>query len=256
MSTDDDLDDFIVDDSPVSTEEKELSLADSEGDEDEMSDVSMPHVSSKLPTARKLFLGQSSMPTAPGDDGSDDEPMPYAPRNRFGFASRSLDPIKTEEPNPPQSFTALSNSAKIMKTIDLTLSSDDNVINLITPKKKATMIRLINRNSPVNLVSDSDDVNQPPDPANLPALADVAIIARYSHQTWIKLSDRERLLISVLSGMPVRTRNSVLALTSTSQEELWRNMIEVMSNIRKGKTSVKGMDDASFEVKSLTHMQQ
>jgi hypothetical protein len=231
-------------------------VADGEEDEDgTSSDVSIPKISSQLPTARKLFLKISSKraKSSEGDSDDADELMPDAPSSFSGSeTSDPSAPVKHEEPNHPKLSDKPPNSTGSTKMIDLTLSSDDNtpVINLITPRKK-TILKLFNRNSPVNLISDSDEMNQLPDPDNLPPLKATAVIAKYSHQAWVKLFDRERLLISVLHGMPVRIRNSIFDLISDDQDELWRHMVEVMDTIRKDGDSVKGMDDAMFEVKQF-----
>ena len=262
MSSDDYLDDFIVDDSPISQEEKELNLADGEDDESENSDLSFPDLSSRPPTVRKLFPKPSSKFVTPGevdsDDDSGDEPVFDTLEHHVPTALGSLTPVKQEEPKLPELLAGSSNSAAGTKMIDLTLSSDDNFIDLITPKKKTPTLKLINRNisanrsSPINLISDSDDANHVPDLANFPALEDTAAIAKYSHQDWIRIADRERLLISVLHVLRVKTRNAVFALTYDNQEEIWHNIVEVIRSIRKDKEGVKGMDDATFEVTLLT----
>ena len=251
--SDGDLDDFIDDDNLATEEEKELNLADGEEDDDGAStDVSTLKLSSQLPTARKLCFKSPPKRTKSSEGNSDDadELMPDAPSSLSGSeTSVPSAPVKHEEPSLRKLLDRPTNSTRSTKMIDLTLSSDDNtsVIDLITPKKKTTL-KLYTRNSPINLISDSDDMNQLPDPDNLPPLEATAAIAKYSHQAWVELSDRERLLISVLHGMPVRIRNSIFDLISDDQDELWRHMVGVMDTIRKDGYSVKGMDDATFEV--------
>lgn len=244
-SFDEDLSDFIVDDSPVTDEEKELNLADGEDDEDgASSDVSLPNVSSKIPSARKLNFNPTSKRVTSDDE--DDKLMPDAPEVSLVDNSNPGTLLKGEL-NLPKLPPASPHSTTDM--IDLTmLSSDDgpSFVNLVSPKKK-TVIKLVNRNSPVNLISDSDDF-QGPDPDNLPPLSNSIAIANYSHRVWVSLGDKKRLLISVLYTMPAKMRNSIFALTSDTQDQLWSNIIDVMDAIRKDR-DVKGMDDDTFEVR-------
>jgi hypothetical protein len=176
--------------------------------------------------------------------------MPDVPEDPFiSPSSNQGTPVKQEQKLLSLPATSL-NTAAVSSMVDLTmLSSDDGpeIVSLGTLKKKKTMIKLINRNSPVNLVSDSDGTTQIPD-ADLPPLTDTAAIAKYSHQAWVALSDRERLLISVLHGMPISMRNAIFALTTDTETQLWDHMIEVMDAIRRHGDSVKGMDGDTFEV--------
>ena len=254
-----DLDDFVVDDSSIAEEEKELDLADAEDDnEGVLSDISLSGITSKLSTARKLVSKRSSKYVATDDE--DDEPMLDASEDPFSSPLHSLDhdtPIKEEQVLPRCSATLPNDSTDI---VDLTmLSSDDAHLptsmanenaspgaNFCTPQKK-TSIKLVNRNSPINLVSDSDDA-QSPYPKNLSPLQDTRTIAKFSHLVWVKLGDRERLLISVLHGMPVRMRNSIFALISDIQDQVWPHIVEVINVIRRKGESVKGMDDNTFRV--------
>ncbi len=252
------MNDFIVNDSPVSEEDKELNLADGEEDEDgPLSDVNVLEIS-KLPTARKLIFKRSSNCASSVDDNNDhdgDLPMPDAPEDPFLSVSGKRSPgtqVKQEGQTLPKCPAATPSNASITKMIDLTLSSDEvsgnEVIDLVTPRK--TMIKLVNRNSPVT-ISDSDSATQVPDPKDIPALQNAAAIAKYSHQVWVKLADRERLVVSVLFGMPVRMRNPIFTLISDTETKLWHTMVDVMDAIRKDGDTVKGMDDATFEVSSL-----
>ena len=197
-SLDEGLSDFVIDDSLNTEDEKGINLADGE-DEDygAASDVSLPDLSRKLPTSRKLIFRPS--PTHSLKDSSqDDQLMRDPPEAPFLSGDLNLDTPVKEEPTLPN-LPSTPPSAGI-EMIDLTMiSSDDGppVINLITPRKRKTpVLKLTNRNSPF-AVSDSDDP-QIPDPKNLPPLEDTAAIAKYSHPAWVNLHDRERLLISVL----------------------------------------------------------
>jgi hypothetical protein len=188
----------VVEDSPRTEDEKELNLADGEDEDDgATSDVSLPDISRKLPTSRKLIFKPS--PTRSSRRSlQDDELMPNVPEDPFLSDDLNPDTLVKEEPILPKLPAASPNAGTEMNDITM-ISSDDGplIIDLVTPRKKKTSIlKLTNRNSPF-AVSDSDDP-QIPDPENLPSLENTAAIAKYSHRAWVNLHDRERLLISVL----------------------------------------------------------
>ena len=197
-SSDGDLSDFVVEDSPCTEDEKELNLADGEDEDDgATSDVSLPGLSRKLPTSRKLIFKPS--PTRSSKYSLQDNEL-MLDGHEDPFLSDDLNPSTPvkEEAILPKLPAASTNASTEM--VDITIiSSDDGppVIDLVTPRKKKTpILKLTNRNSPF-AVSDSDDP-QIPDAKNLPPLENTAAIAKYSHRAWVNLHDRERLLASVL----------------------------------------------------------
>lgn len=212
-----------------------------------MSDVSLPDLSQELPTSRKLF---KKLSRSPRGSGQDDDPMPDVSEDPFLSDGSNLDTPVKEEPKLPKLPATSPNSGTEM--IDLTMMSSDDgppVINLVTPRKRKTpLLKLTDRNSPF-AISDSDDP-QILDPETFPPLEDTAAIAKFSHRVWVQHGDKERLLISVLRGMPPRMRNSIFSLTSNTQSQLWANLAEVMDYIRNDRAGVKGMDDQTVEVSS------
>lgn len=253
-SSDGELDDFVVEDSPVMAAEKEieLNLADCE-DDDGASDVSMAKGVPKLPTARKLIFKRPSIRSSK-DSAQEDEMMGDAGDDSFVSRSRGSNaktPVKKVSNLPKLPFSSPNGTAD---QNDVTIiSSDDSqeVVNLVTPRKEPTM-KITSQNSPIDLVSDSDE-SQMPDRKYLPPLEDTVSIARYNRQAWVSLGDRERLLISVLHAMQVKTRNSIFALISDIESQLWANMVQVMTVLRNSGSSdsVKGMDVDTFEVSAI-----
>jgi hypothetical protein len=285
-SSDDDMDDFIVDDPPGTEDEIELNMADSE-DEDEgnvITPFSSPSPSpspsrnpSKGGLAKKRpirsFLQDNSsntdqvMPNANNDSSDSDAMNEYIsmPQRLISPSSSSKSSTIKEELPIPKSHS--DSPRKVSNIVDLTMTSSDEasrvvaprvatpqVVNLITPKKKPT-IKLINRNSPFSnspsgspiMISDEDQ--QPaPSRKNLPSLNDPATIAKFSSQAWTDLKDRKRLLITILYSMEPSLRNALYVFVSNiTEDQFWSNMTEVMDAILDGSDSLRGMDPETFK---------
>jgi hypothetical protein len=140
--------------------------------------------------------------------------------------------------------------------IDLTMiSSDDSprVINLITPRKRQSKIKLFNRNSPFsnhNPINISDsDADALPDKTNLPPYNDPAAIAKFSYKAWARSFDKERLLISVFYKMEDDAQTSIFGfLPNFSEQELWDRLKQVIDSLSRGEDGVRGMPARTFNI--------
>jgi hypothetical protein len=184
-----------------------------------------------------------------------DEDMPDVPGDPLPTQDSDSEAPLKKETYPRLPAHTLSTGTAFENSI--VISSDDSspaqpqrhagaIIDLSTPVKrppKKPLLKLTNRNSPV-AISDSEG----PDPENLPPLEDTAAIAKFNHPVWIKLKDEERLLISVLHGMPARLRDSLFALVAQSESQLWLQLVEAMSSIRQKEEQVTGLGYEGFKV--------
>ena len=267
-SPEDELEDFILSDDASSTgEEIELNLADGEEEDEDatMSDASLSDAAeekSKSPSkVGKIHLKTPDIEeNEPMSDFHDDTFNPLMSDDHANTATSLSSPggritaeVK-EESNRPKLPTASSRAPP--EVYDLTmLSSDDGppVIDLVTPKKKRPLIKLINRNSSLKApiqISDSDDLELPA-LNNLPPYTKPGAIAQYANRTWESLLDRDRLLISVLHSMDEPSRTDIFSFISNfTEEEFWFSMHQVLEALRDLNQSVKGMDTSVFETLS------
>jgi hypothetical protein len=264
-SSDSGLEDFVVsDDASSAGEEIELNLADGEEEDGDttMSDASLSDTVEKM-SKRPGNIGKTSRE---GVGVENDEPMSDVNGDTFHPVMSddnlsSPPPLSTpkdhttadleEEPTLP-TLPAPSPGAR-PEFYDLTmLSSDDgpHAINLVTPKKKRPLIKLINRNSPTMVpiqISDSDEIDLP-DLNNLPPYTEPTTIAQYANKAWETLADRDRLLISVLHSMDEKSRTELFVfISNVTEEELWFSMHQVLEVLHNLDHSVKGMDATTFE---------
>jgi hypothetical protein len=237
-----------------------MNLADSEnenGDTD-VSDMSISTPSKKSREVRSKLKNASTKSRASNrevsiSDGPDDRlesPMPGEVMTP-GHISTPSTPIKSsiKESAIPNARLAPCNSV----SEPIVLSSDDSpvkkrtVINLITPrkkeeqakeqakaKKKLTLTNGITGSpfyggSPFvtggSTIAISDEESKLPDMDNLPPYDNPDAIAIFSPSVWQTVSDRSRLLISLLSAMEDSSRTGILTfLASVNSDELWRHM--------------------------------
>jgi len=270
VSSDDDMDDFVVPDETLPTTEEErheLNLADSENEngEDEedatMSDASVPNVAGHSPStpARQIRLKVSKKHKRLVEESHSDV-------DDYEFLSppsiNNISPpgIKEEEQTLPK-LPAPSSTA-VAEMIDLTMTSSDDspakrVVDLCTPaKKKKPLVRLFNRNSsfssPITL-SDSNNETASnetmPDPENMPPYNNPAAIAKYSFTAWARSFDKERLLIKVFQTMDEEKRAAFFDfIPDISEMDLWGNMAQVIDSLIAGEGSVQGMDTSTREI--------
>jgi hypothetical protein len=229
VSSDEDMDDFIIPDEILPTaeeEQHELNLADSEDEDGEdamMSDASLPDISANPPATpnRPIRLKFSKKPKLP-DESVNSDMEDYEFPSPPSANSISTPDVKDEEPTLPK-LPAMSPN-NVPEMIDLTiLSSDDTpCVNLVTPKKrKKPLVRLTNRNSPFSSpISISDlDNDKMPDPANMPSYDNPAAIAKYSYVAWTRSFDKERLLIKVFIRWTKHKENpSSFSLTQSPKQ--------------------------------------
>ncbi|KAE9379004.1 hypothetical protein N431DRAFT_460313 [Stipitochalara longipes BDJ] len=269
VSSDDDMDDFVIPDETFPTieeERHELNLADSEDEDGEdvaMSDASVPNLSGHTPSTpiRQIRLKVSKKPKHTAEEADSD-------MESYGFLSPpsanniSTPDIKDEEPTLPT--LPLRSSNAVPEMVDLTmLSSDDSparpIVNLITPekRKKKPIVRLFNRNSPFKsspiTLSDSNNETASndtmPDPENMPPYDNPAAIAKYSFKAWARSFDKERLLIKVFHTMDEAKRAAFFEfIPDISEMDLWGNMIQVIDSIIARDGSVRGMDASVREI--------
>lgn len=237
-SSDEDMDDFIVDDTESATGCIEMNLADTE-DEDEASasDSSSWSSSNKDPEVRpppkkRLVTYLES------DDNMDIDELDERP-------------VK-DEPMLPALPPTSSNNAD--NPIDLTiLSSDDSPGKpsvTVAPPKRKPRIKLIHKGSPFDesAIAISDEELLLPDMDNLPPYHDTDAIAGFSYEAWAQVSDRERLLILVVNGLDNDLRAAIFAfVASVSEDELWSHMLNAIVVLLEAGNSLKGMDDGTFQ---------
>ena len=248
-SSDDELDDFIVDDDPMDLaeafeEEHELDLADGEGSEDDgtISDGSLSQPRAITPVkARKAIQTDSPAMSTSSSPPSNEIEGPF------------MTTLIDEEPDLPQHRSSTVSSVGNM--IDLTMLSSDSsgpeIVDLSTPKKKKGKIALFSRNSPISSPI-ALDLEQAPDPKNLPALKNPAGIGKYSSQAWESILDRERLLISILFRMEAPLRSRIFDIISTQKEsQLWFNMAQVNTACRYSNKGAKGLDTHTFDTLAI-----
>jgi hypothetical protein len=268
VSSDDDMDDFVVPDDALPTieeERHELNLADSEdedGDDGTLSDVSMVNAPGEPPATptRPILLKISKKRKTPSEEvesSLDDYELLSPPSAN----NMSTPEIKDEERKLP---TLPAKSQGSPEMVDLTmLSSDDSparqVIDLCTPRKKTKpLVRLVNRispfhSSPISISDSNSDAiakeDAMPNPANVPPYDDPVGIAKYSYKAWARSFDKERLLIKVFYTMEDAKRMAFFEfLPHMSEADLWGNMTEVMYALTEGDGNVRGMDAPTREI--------
>ncbi|RDL40634.1 uncharacterized protein BP5553_00613 [Venustampulla echinocandica] len=225
-SSDDGLDDFIVDEDPItSQEELELNLADTE--------------------------------LAHGDSTLSDASLPDSPNKAQNHRSRSpRTSVKLEQALPMHPKPPAANPSEI---VDLTLiSSDDGpgVVNLVTPqKRKKPLVRLYHRNGPLSspiAISDEDNSGLLSPSQSLSLITDPAKIATYPNRIWETRSNRKSLLISILYKMDNSLRDRIFeSISNISEESLWSHLEEVIMAHQSSQSRVKGMDNPTFETMTI-----
>lgn len=263
-SSDDDMDDFIVQDTSSGTEQVEMNLADSEDEDGSVSSDSSLSTPTRKDNAVRSTAKQSPTKdvTSYDDlvlDGLDDvaesaRPIDTAPRRLDGLSTPSamMRHSVKEELTIPDLHLASHSTAD--DPIDLTmLSSDDApvipVINLLTPRRKKPMVTLVHRGSPFSdsPISISDEEWSLPDIDNLPPYDDPDAIAEFPHKAWASVEDRVRLVISVVRGMDdVLTTGIFAFISSVSERELWCHMSDVIEALLDEESSLKGVDNTTF----------
>ncbi|KIN05923.1 hypothetical protein OIDMADRAFT_154533, partial [Oidiodendron maius Zn] len=260
-SSDEDVGDFIVDDTPSDTEEVEMNFADTENEE-HGSSGSNPSTSrkktpenrltSKDPCTAKLSSKDDTIFDEPNDASESTRRTDTTPRkkviHRSPAPSQSIKHNSTQADALPQTLNTADNP------IDLTLlSSDDGpdtpTIDLVTPKK--TKLKLIHKRRPFgeSSVPASDAELALPDLDNLPLYNDPDAISRFSHEAWATICDRERLLISVFKGFRDELKAYMFSfVSSVSEAELWCHMLDVMGALLCGEgDDRKGTDKTTFQ---------
>jgi hypothetical protein len=266
VSSDDDMDDFVIPDETLPTleeERHELNLADSEdegGEDATMSDASMPDISGDLltPTRQiRLEVSKKHKHSIKNLDSDMEDSEFLSPPSANNISTPD---IKYEEPTLPELPAASPNA--VPEVVDLTmLSSEDSparqLVNLITPeKKKKPLVKLTYRNSPFSspiTLSDSNNeifpTDKMPDPENMPPYDDPAAIAKYSYTAWARSFDKERLLIKVFHRMDEAKRASFFEfMPHVAEIDLWGNMAQVIDALIAGDGLVQGMDAAVREI--------
>jgi hypothetical protein len=222
--SDDDMDDFVVEDA---SEELEMDLADTEDDQDGSSDSKSAH-------------------------SSESESCNQPPRKTGALQTSTADPVVKDETLLTDALPTLPNNAG--NPIDLTILSSDETpetptINLITPKKKQK-VTLIHRRNPFagSPIPISDEEVQLPDLDNLPSYDDPEAIAAFPHHAWANIFDRERLLISVFKEVDEKLKAAMFTfISSVTEDELWHHMLSVVSGPSNGHAGLKGIDDATVK---------
>jgi hypothetical protein len=263
-SSDDGMDDFIVQDTSSGTEQVEMNLADSEDEDGTVSsDSSLSTPTRKDPAVRSTAkLSPTKDATSYDDlvlDGLDDaaesaRPIDAAPRRLDSLSTPSamMKHSVKEELTVPDLHPASHSTAD--DPIDLTmLSSDDApvipVINLLRPRRKKPMVTLVHRGSPFSdsPISISDEEWSLPDIDNLPPYDDPDAIARFPHKAWASVEDRVRLVISVVKDMDDILMTGIFTfISSVSDHELWGHMSDVIEALLNTESSLKGMDNTTF----------
>lgn len=255
-SSDDEMDDFIIDDDPMDLEEHELDLADGEGSDD---DATISDASESGSLAKPVTPSKNSTPFQSDSPATSTASTPQSNQEDTP-SSRAT--VKDEEPSLPQHRPEHRRSVS-ENVIDLTMLTSDsapeispkptsNFVDLtVTPKKKKSKITVTHRNSgsrsPITLDSDSF-----PDPDKLPSLKNMAEIGKYGFEIWEQLLDRERLLICIIYRMEPETRERILDFVSSIKEaELWYSMAQVMTSYRDSQRDVKGMDASLFKTLNM-----
>jgi len=259
-SSDEDMDEFIVDDH--SSEEIELSLADSEGeDETAASDTSIFNDTPRSDTGRKNINFRVKYSASDQEEAMSDSAQTFRSVDRTPqHSSAPVTPFKKSPPKEDPKFAGFPSalSDRTNDVVDLTMLSsddtaDDNVVDLRTPPNKRTAIRLFTRNTPFKSpraisISDSDEIKttNSPDPNNLPPLDNPVEISRYNYQAWTNIGDRERLLIQALYWKPELHVRIFSFISNISEVDLWSNMSNVVEAAIAKEDSVKGMDNETF----------
>lgn len=263
-SSDEDMADFVVDDASSGAEEIEMDLADSADEDDAvLSELDPPASTKKVPRVRLTFKG-SHTENVPSDedpvlDGLDDVSRSTVP---IDTGPRMLDGLST--PGGPQQIAVKDGSTlpnlppestnTHSHPIDLTMLSSDDApstpaVDLATPKKKP-VLKLFHRESPFNgsPIAISDDEAPLPDMDNLPPYNDPDAISIFTYEAWARVSDRVRLLISVVNKMDDNSRTSLFTfLRSVSEKELWGHMSNAIGTLLRGESGLKGVDNATFQ---------
>jgi hypothetical protein len=276
-SDEDAIDDFIVEDPPISEEQFELNFADSEG---EGEDSASSSGSSSSMHRQTITLSRKK---AVDEDASDLEPAifntishtPFRGSSKASATSPRATSPKTPIKKSPREASKLRRFSEIPSNtastaIDLTMTSSDEVtrvsrprsevIDLVTPTKQTPKIRLINRNSPFNssgakspIVVLEGEASVKPDKNNLPSLSNPAAVAKFSSTDWANLPDVKRLLITVLYSLDANLRNMIFSVVANiTKVQLWSNITEVSEALLRNKKTVQGIDEATF--RTLVHI--
>ena len=258
-SSDEDMGDFIVDDTPSDTEEVEMNFADTEDEDDRASDSSSSLSTSKNPENRLISKDVRTARLSSKDDTISYKPDGASESTRCDNTTPRKKTIHSS-PAADQSIKHGSTQADVRpqplntadNPIDLTLlSSDDGpdtpTIDLVTPKKPK--LKHTHKDSPVGKISISisDEKLILPDMDNLPPYNDPDAISRFSHKAWATICDKERLLISVFKAFSDEVKAYMFSfISSVSETELWCHMIDVMEALLNGKADHEGTDNTTF----------
>jgi hypothetical protein len=264
-SSDEDMSDFVVDDVSSGAEEIEMNLADSADEDDAVSSDSSPATSTRMAPRVRLTIKRSHTKYVPSDedpvlDGLDDASQSAVPTDT---GPRMLDGLSTPgalKQIPVRDESALPDLPPMSSNthndpIDLTMLSSDDApstpaINLVTPSKKKPVVKLLHRGSPFSgsPIAISDDEMLLPDMDNLPPYTDPDAISTFTYEVWSRVSDRARLLISVVNKMDENSRTALFTfLRSVSENELWGHMSDAVGALLAGESGLKGVDNATFQ---------
>ncbi|KAG9241650.1 hypothetical protein BJ878DRAFT_217508 [Calycina marina] len=248
-SSSDSIDNFIV--SGSEDELLELNLADGEkvevgveveedrddGDSIEALDIDVDVTDASFPKT-STPAASTAIETTVRNPGFDLQPerepglAPVTPRKPRPVASVSMSPI------------VISSDEEAVRFHDLTIPQRKPTTNIMLKMPKPA-----DKRESISLISDSDETTKLTDVGNLPRLDDPVSIGRYPVKEWIRIEDRERLVIAVLQRIAVGPRTSVVALASTlSTKQMWTDMtntLEVLTAVDKN--TLNGQSQESYE---------
>jgi hypothetical protein len=211
------MSDFVMEELDLADDEEDVTMSDDgEIEPPQTPSRSTSKTSPRPPT--ETTTGQSQIqPQLQGN--SQDDPL----SSPVPFDTPVVARVKNEPALIQRQATPLIpvGASKIISLI----SSDEG-----TPPSNRPKIKLINRKSPITVSSSSDKEQSHKtlslDLKNLPSFTTPASISQYEYHTWENLKDRNRLIITVVYGLPNAHQKELLSFTASVTRDTCRAYIE------------------------------
>ncbi|KAM3078460.1 hypothetical protein ACMFMG_006340 [Clarireedia jacksonii] len=211
------MSDFVMEELDLADDEEDVTMSDIDEIEPPRTPLTSIAKNSSRPST-EMTVGQiQNQPQSQGNSQDDllSSPVP--------IATPVVARIKSEQALLERQSSSLVpvGSSRIISLI----SSDEGTPPSVKPK-----LKLINRKSPVTISSSSDKEQDhktlPPDLKNLPSFTTPASIAHYEYQTWEKLKDRNRLVITVVYELSNAHQKTLLSFTASLNRDTCRMYME------------------------------
>jgi hypothetical protein len=211
------MSDFVVEELDLADDEEDVTMSDTGEIEPPQTPSTSTSQTSSRTTTQTTTGPNKTRPYSQGNSQDDSlgSPVPFDTPVVAGIKN---EPTLTQRYHTPLIPVGAS------KVISL-ISSDEG-----TPPSGRLKIKLINRKSPITVSSSSDKEHShktlPLDMENLPSFTTPASISQYEYHTWENLKDRNRLIITVVYGLPNAHQIELLSFVASLNRDTCRTYIE------------------------------